>query len=514
MKKTRRNVIVIIFLVLIIIIFLIIAILPSKFEKNDIREVFESDITAASDDYYPYSVNILFAVDTNLISSDCNTANTITDAIDEIFSKVTQANINTQICVFSDASNNETTAVFSEKIENRDDIFVNVESIRTYFGKSTDTETSGDVLTSLAEISHLSTYSDSNFVFVFTNDRLRDIPLSDAQKNDIGNLHISYVIPSDCKAQKKSDFEKSAEVFGGKVFSEYIRQEKGNNISDVVPSDISQYVKDMVSEDKMQESGGVSEKSTQKHFLSEKQTYDCGNGRTLHFEMIKTVDSDSDGMPDTADPFPDKENVFYDRNKVRRYAGYAYSKLENGQFRYLGLRGDSATNCANFVSQCIYMGGYDMTDDWFMRKYSDSESKIKKYIDKIVTYSGSFICQTFGDVTKQKYTDMAYMWTYPWSSASVQEVYGQKTFFTECITADSCEEIKRLAKEKGVQAGDVIYQGEDRHHVLMITNVADDGTLFLSAHNPPKYEERLDENYWKKGGFNQVAVYKVSDVID
>ena len=117
-------------------------------------------------------------------------------------------------------------------------------------------------------------------------------------------------------------------------------------------------------------------------------------------------------------------------------------------------------------------------------------------------------------IHEQYYTDMSYIWTNSWSCANVQAEYGEKNFFDESIIITDYSDVSATVLEHGVQSGDVIYQGiDDKHHVLMISDVGDDGTLFVSSHNPPKYQEKVDEAFWKKGGFSQVVIYKVKDII-
>ncbi|MDO5559492.1 MAG: amidase domain-containing protein [Oscillospiraceae bacterium] len=213
----------------------------------------------------------------------------------------------------------------------------------------------------------------------------------------------------------------------------------------------------------------------------------------------------------------DSNQTTYNREKVREYARFACTDPDNGTFRYLDRsNGDTATDCANFVSQCIYAGGYPMTDEWYMKKYSDKVPKIRRILDKITgkaamiwhDYTGK--ADTYGE-----YTEMNYLWTYPWTCAGVQSQYGENYFFGDHYTVSDYSSLKKIVLDNNIQTGDVIYQGTDKHHVMIITNVDEDGTLYISSHNPVLYDHKLDEVFWEKGGFGGTCqLYKVKDRIE
>ncbi len=345
----------------------------------------------------------------------------------------------------------------------------------------------------------------------------------------MSNLHISYVIPSDSSDKMAKYFTELSVISGGKVFSDYIIKDGVNNISAKIPDDLCAYTSELLSQqvllpDKTGINKGTDDNGTFSLEITdcvEKENggllYTFKNGSKIIFESCYINDSDNDGCPDSEDPFPDEKNIFYNRYKAREHAKAAYSTLENGRFRYLSTaNGDSATNCANYVSQCINAGGYQMTENWYMQKYDDSTPEIKRFTDKLTSWTKSRLYESFdiGSQTSQYYTDMSYIWTNSWSCANVQAKYGEENFFGESIVITDYSDLSGSVLDQGVQSGDVIYQGiDDKHHVLMITNVSDDGTLFVSSHNPPKYEEKLDEDFWKKGGFNNAVIYKVKDII-
>ncbi len=83
------------------------------------------------------AVNILFAVDSGYISSDCNTANTIVDTAGKIFaSDFSEKNdISVEVCTFSSYSSlNKADVVSSEPLRCLEDVECYISYIKKYFG--------------------------------------------------------------------------------------------------------------------------------------------------------------------------------------------------------------------------------------------------------------------------------------------------------------------------------------------------------------------------------------------
>ena len=51
------------------------------------------------------------------------------------------------------------------------------------------------------------------------------------------------------------------------------------------------------------------------------------------------------------------------------------------------------------------------------------------------------------------------------------------------------------------------------HHAMMITNITEDGKLCLSGHSSERDDKILDEKWWMEGGFGDLSIFKVNDVI-
>ena len=89
-----------------------------------------------------------------------------------------------------------------------------------------------------------------------------------------------------------------------------------------------------------------------------------GNYATVVGHLISdptSEDGDGDELSDTEDPYPNHFNFYcvYDRTAAMTYAHeYAYEPNYNDYPYY-----DS--DCANFVSQCLYAGGVEMNPNWY-----------------------------------------------------------------------------------------------------------------------------------------------------
>lgn len=273
-------------------------------------------------------------------------------------------------------------------------------------------------------------------------------------------------------------------------------------------------------------------------------------------------DSDGDGRCDNDDPFPDEFNVFYDRQAVRKYAASCANNRDNTDV-YPYLSG-GITDCANFVSQCIRAGGYEMNDKWYMHRYSDNVPWIRKKfegfsgkLDKCIVlaendifnrvcgimgkdedipvtetvfsighiYSDGLSCIQLQSI-QPKNVDGDYIWSNSWSSAEWQISYGKDYFFSDSqsieIPVASKDDVKKnvdnvvdYINKNNVQVGDIIYLGikETIFHVMIITNITDDGKVYLSGHTTEKNEALFDERLWKAERFSDVTIYKVNDVI-
>lgn len=234
------------------------------------------------------------------------------------------------------------------------------------------------------------------------------------------------------------------------------------------------------------------------------------------FFITAVVPAKYDEISREAGTQQDYNEYQYDRKAVRAYAekATASENLKNGDFRYLSPNTmDRATNCANFVSQCLWAGGYEMTGKWYMKKYSDSVPQFKRITDKIFTTGRRFVSGSFGIGSASDYTDMNYAWSLTWSCAGVQLEYGRENYFEGVYEAGDIDEFYEIVEKENVRTGDIIFQSpENIHHVLIVSDVSDDGTVYFASHNPPLFDIKIDIDAWKKHGFSGgVLICKVRD---
>ncbi len=306
----------------------------------------------------------------------------------------------------------------------------------------------------------------------------------------------------------------------------------------------------------------LSSKMTEKEIINSNRKY--AKKYTIAPNKISSEfpDSDGDGRSDNDDPFPDEFNVFYDRQAVREYA--AANANNTGDTDIYPYLSGGITDCANFVSQCIRAGGYEMNDKWYMYRYSDNVSWVRKKseefsgkLDKVIVMAENSIINRIAGIMgkngeipvtdtaftigrlysdgascveiekiEPKNVDGDFKWSNSWSSAEWQISYGKEHFFSDSksieIPVASKDDIKKNVDnvvdyilKNDMQIGDLVYLGIKKtiFHVMIITNITDDGKVYLSGHTVEKNEALFDEKLWQAERFSDVTLYKVNDVI-
>lgn len=135
-------------------------------------------------------------------------------------------------------------------------------------------------------------------------------------------------------------------------------------------------------------------------------------------------------------------------------------------------------NCANFVSQCLYAAGMDMTDEWYM------EAKVPipvRLIQKVYEKAVHKDLDPAGAIAN---TGQEYSLT--WTSARKQYEYfsDPKNGYMEggVVKVRSLEEYYRVASLGVVEAGDLLYWDEDGNgdinHATIINGFDESGSLF------------------------------------
>lgn len=135
-------------------------------------------------------------------------------------------------------------------------------------------------------------------------------------------------------------------------------------------------------------------------------------------------------------------------------------------------------NCANFVSQCLYASGLDMTEDWYME---DKVAIPSRLIEKVYDH----LSNTDSDPNSAiAMTGQKYFLT--WTSARKQYEFFKdlKNGYIEgsVIRATSLEEYDAIVKSGLLEAGDLLYWDEDGdgqvNHATILTEVTTKNILF------------------------------------
>ncbi len=215
-------------------------------------------------------------------------------------------------------------------------------------------------------------------------------------------------------------------------------------------------------------------------------------------------DGDGDGRKDSEDPFPLKGNIFYDREAVQEYALTWSSEIINGFFtekynyEYIFFTG-KASDCANFVSQCVYAGGLKMNDEWRMKNVNGF---ISFFADKLPTGKDD------------------YLWTRTWSLADNQFQFFSSYFSLKTASLISADYRKNdsllneLISINNIQVGDVLYfmdSETDVAHASIITGVTEND-IYYSAHSDPATNKSLSTVIKEK--YYGIKILIINDVIE
>lgn len=173
------------------------------------------------------------------------------------------------------------------------------------------------------------------------------------------------------------------------------------------------------------------------------------------------------------------ESPGYNREVAIAYA-HRWWDSQNPEF-YSYLHGD----CANFVSQALYYGGLEMTDEW----YSYKSGKDSLDIESIVK---SIICDKYH-----------YNWDVgdPWKIATKQYEYfsdAKNGYINgEVICISNVSEIANASYNFGIQPGDLMYfsHGVDSapYHATIIDKVGG-GKIYYSGHTRSRQYQDLEKS--------------------
>ena len=183
-------------------------------------------------------------------------------------------------------------------------------------------------------------------------------------------------------------------------------------------------------------------------------------------------DTDDDGLLDSEDPNVNRPNVYY---RYNRQASVDYA-LKWGEGRNPEYR-EYITDCANFVSQCIFNGELVMNQYWYCY-YNGIES--------MGDFLLSFDWVKFGVTQNDKYIEE---WNIApaWRLAKNQYEYFSRPQYCENeYIVESADDIEELVKNGLVEPGDLAYCSDKHHrknpyHATFISYV-EDNNIFYAAH--------------------------------
>ena len=160
--------------------------------------------------------------------------------------------------------------------------------------------------------------------------------------------------------------------------------------------------------------------------------------------------------------------IEYAKNYAK--AGYLSGKRNDNFYNY-------TTDCANFVSQCLFAGGLKMNWQWHSRRYDKDHGWTLWNNDK-------------------------YDWVVsePWRLAAAQFEFFVNPYNGYSngphLTIWTKEGVKDVAK-CGVKAGDLLYwagaDGSNVHHAGIVTKV-ENGEIYYAAHTSERFDEPLSEH--------------------
>ncbi len=157
----------------------------------------------------------------------------------------------------------------------------------------------------------------------------------------------------------------------------------------------------------------------------------------------------------------------YNRTAAVNYAQKWYGSRNKQYYSY-------GQDCANFVSQCVYAGGYPMDDAWYSYRLGQTRS-IKGLL----------------------HNNFAYNWDVSASWRLVQKQYNyfyDKFRNNSVINISSVSEISKIVRWYNIQKGDVMYFANKRngrlYHATIIVKVTD-RAIYYAAHSNSQKEKNL-----------------------
>lgn len=166
----------------------------------------------------------------------------------------------------------------------------------------------------------------------------------------------------------------------------------------------------------------------------------------------------------------------YNRKAALTYAKKWYNSFNHEYYKYTG-----GGDCANFVSQCLYAGGFKMNAKWH------SYRKYKPFIQK---------CSIDIKNIPHRLNNLAYNWdvTSAWSQApALYNYYKSKAKKILKLKKSDLLILSKIISKNHVKAGDLMFfcsNGSTIDHATMISYVSQ-SYIYYTSHTIPRWNRSL-----------------------
>lgn len=240
--------------------------------------------------------------------------------------------------------------------------------------------------------------------------------------------------------------------------------------------------------------------SSDYNFLSDELT----NNSPRHYLPILSdpteSDSDGDDINDNKDPYPLRFNIVvkYDRDAAIDYAREWYYK---NNWEYYNYKSD----CANFVSQCLYAGGFSMNDTWHSYQY-----EIEGFCER--NFKEILAC------FHQRGNNIAYTWDVSdaWSTVHAQyDYFIDDVFSYKLVTITSNDDISECIRKNIIEVGDLVYFDHENdgpcEHAAIVSKI-ENGMIYYAAHTSSRYDYEIS-NYLEADEKRAIKIIRLREEI-
>ena len=216
---------------------------------------------------------------------------------------------------------------------------------------------------------------------------------------------------------------------------------------------------------------------------------------------------DRDGM--TPEEEKETDTYTYDRDAAIEYAEEWSNSMQGihpaletvlGKMG-IGRNGEYysySTNCANFVSQCMYAGGINQNSSWYSNK------KRVEWISGSGNHSATYYEYDVAPAWRLAQDQFDYF-------SDTKNGYANGDY----IIITSVDEIEEKVNEYNIQKGDLMYfidQKGNVEHATIISNIID-GQILYSGNTTRRYDYPLADAL-QTGNYGGVYIVRIKDELD